>query len=224
MLSIGDKFGMLTVIEQVDPDYGKNGAKYNKYKCVCECGKEKITRETYLRNGQVKSCGCLNHASRNGNKIRGNNYIVVNEVVYVELSNTYNIMKCDLDIWEKAKHYTWHEDDHGYASARIDKKTIRFHLKYFSRPKDKITDHYDRDKLNNLKSNIRFVDSVVNNRNVSKQTNNTTGYKGVSFNKNNGKFYSYINIEPKRRKFLGYYDSASEANLARVIGEMLFYN
>lgn len=33
-----------------------------------------------------------------------------------------------------------------------------------------------------------------------------------------------LSIEPKRRKFLGYYDSASEANLARVIGEMLFYN
>jgi len=52
---IGEKFGRLTVIEIAKRD------KNNKirWKCKCECSKEKIVRSSYLLNGDTKSCGCL---------------------------------------------------------------------------------------------------------------------------------------------------------------------
>lgn len=52
---IGEKYNLLTIIEFVDRD--KNGIK--RYKCQCDCGKEKIIRINDVRSGKTKSCGCL---------------------------------------------------------------------------------------------------------------------------------------------------------------------
>lgn len=52
----GQKFGRLTVIERVDND--KNGL--TRWKCVCECGNEKITLGKLLLRGSTQSCGCYN--------------------------------------------------------------------------------------------------------------------------------------------------------------------
>lgn len=56
----GQKFHRLTVIAQA----GKacNGAA--KWKCICDCGKEREVRGTDLRSGATKSCGCLGTEKR----------------------------------------------------------------------------------------------------------------------------------------------------------------
>lgn len=59
----GKKFGRLTVIEK----YGKIDGKI-AYRCICECGKEKIAIGTYLTSGRTKSCGCLDMESRKSPK------------------------------------------------------------------------------------------------------------------------------------------------------------
>ena len=59
----GKKFGRLTVIEK----YGKIDGKI-AYRCICECGKEKIAIGTYLTSGRTKSCGCLDMESRKNPK------------------------------------------------------------------------------------------------------------------------------------------------------------
>lgn len=50
----GRVFGRLTVIERA-------GSANNRalWRCRCECGNEHITQGQRLRNGKVKSCGCL---------------------------------------------------------------------------------------------------------------------------------------------------------------------
>ena len=45
---------------------------------------------------------------------------------------------------------------------------------------DKIVDHIDGNKLNNVISNLRLVDLSLNARNRGKCTNNTSGFVGVS--------------------------------------------
>jgi hypothetical protein len=50
----GKKFGKLTVLEKCNT-YTKR--KY--WKCICDCGKETIKESYPLRNGLVRSCGCL---------------------------------------------------------------------------------------------------------------------------------------------------------------------
>jgi hypothetical protein len=51
---IGEKFGKLTVREQVA---SKNGAR--QWLCDCDCGGSKIVRAARLRSGDTRSCGCL---------------------------------------------------------------------------------------------------------------------------------------------------------------------
>lgn len=52
----GQKYGMLTVIEEVSSDK-KYGGLY--WKCKCDCGNETIVSSNSLRTGGTISCGCL---------------------------------------------------------------------------------------------------------------------------------------------------------------------
>jgi len=48
----GKRFGKLVVTEYI-------GGKYYKWKCICDCGNEKIVSQNNLKSGNSKSCGCL---------------------------------------------------------------------------------------------------------------------------------------------------------------------
>lgn len=50
----GQKFGRLLVVEKLED---KNGL--TKFRCICDCGNEKITSGNNLKYGSTKSCGCL---------------------------------------------------------------------------------------------------------------------------------------------------------------------
>lgn len=52
---IGYKFNRLTVIEEVDRIHPKRPM----YACKCDCGKMKNVEGRRLREGTIKSCGCL---------------------------------------------------------------------------------------------------------------------------------------------------------------------
>jgi 5-methylcytosine-specific restriction endonuclease McrA len=56
----------LTVLNLTTPD-PQRGARCL---CRCDCGTEKELPLTYLRQGTVKSCGCLNRGENNPNKYR----------------------------------------------------------------------------------------------------------------------------------------------------------
>jgi len=49
------KFERLTVVERAENS--KNGEA--KWLCKCDCGKLKIVKGNHLREGTIKSCGCL---------------------------------------------------------------------------------------------------------------------------------------------------------------------
>lgn len=54
---IGKRFGYLTIIERLTiKDKGKSG--YVFWKCLCDCGNEKIARLQSLKRGETISCGC----------------------------------------------------------------------------------------------------------------------------------------------------------------------
>lgn len=56
---IGKKYGMLTVIKQVEDKICPSGNHETRYECVCDCGNVTIVYGNYLRNGHTKSCGCI---------------------------------------------------------------------------------------------------------------------------------------------------------------------
>src|ERR1700743_3503941 len=52
---IGSRFGKLLVLEE---NVVRSKGRHIVYKCICDCGKEKLIKGTQLRRG-TKSCGCI---------------------------------------------------------------------------------------------------------------------------------------------------------------------
>lgn len=56
---VGQKFGLLTVIEQADSIREESGTIRTAWKCKCDCGNEVIVKTRDLIAGDTHSCGCL---------------------------------------------------------------------------------------------------------------------------------------------------------------------
>lgn len=78
----------------------------------------------------------------------------------------------------------------------------------------KFVDHINRVKNDNRPENLRDAKSKGNARNKGKNRMNTSGYKGVGFDKDSGKWRARIVGPDGKRKCLGRYSSKLEASLA----------
>lgn len=56
----GQRFGMLTVL----PYAGKSKHKHTIWLCKCDCGNEKVIDGQHLKQGNTRSCGCLEKYNR----------------------------------------------------------------------------------------------------------------------------------------------------------------
>ena len=72
---IGESFGRLIVISEVEPSLRKNGKPRRRFLCKCICGNEIVVFGENLTKGNTKSCGCLQKeiASENAAKHRETN-------------------------------------------------------------------------------------------------------------------------------------------------------
>lgn len=74
-------------------------------------------------------------------------------------------------------------------------------------------DHKDRNKLNNRIDNLRLATPSQNQSNRAKGKNNTSGFKGVSWHKNEQMYY--VQIRHKNKQYhLGAYRTAIEGAVA----------
>lgn len=93
--------------------------------------------------------------------------------------------------YEELSKYNWHAkvgNKTFYAMRSIKtgvnkQKNIFMHRVIMQTPKDMVTDHIDGNGLNNQRENLRLCTHSENLRNRKKNTNNTSGYKGVCWNK-----------------------------------------
>lgn len=113
-----------------------------------------------------------------------------------------------------------------YASREIDGKTILMHRYMMSvgDSSDKIVMHIDNDGLNNQRSNLRIVTRSEANHSPRRALgrNNTTGYRGVSYDKARGKYKSRINVDGMEIA-LGRFTTAEEASAAYLEAAGYFY-
>jgi len=65
-------------------------------------------------------------------------------------------------------------------------------------------DHHDQNSLNNKRNNLRPCTRSQNLANGRRQSNNTSGFRGVSWHEGGGKWRAYITVNGKR-KHLGLY-------------------
>jgi hypothetical protein len=106
------------------------------------------------------------------------------------------------------------KNDTGYITIRVDGKYHAAHrliwmMHYGEFPK--LIDHIDGNRNNNLLSNLRSTDRFGNAQNRKLHKNNTSGAKGVLWNKQTCKWTANV-ISNRKRRFLGYFDSFEDAD------------
>jgi len=76
-------------------------------------------------------------------------------------------------------------------------------------------DHIDNNKLNNLFSNLRWATHQENRRNIVMYKNNTTGVKGIIYDKRYNKWMARIRVY-KKLIHIGSFNTIEEATEARI--------
>ncbi len=130
--------------------------------------------------------------------------------------------------------WSWYIDSSGYAARSENFSPTRETIKVYmhreilerkqGRPiaDDCIADHWDRDRHNNRRENLREISQSLNTFNGKKQSNNTSGIVGVSWWKKRNKWRAYIVVK-RKQKHLGQFDELHEAILVRLEAELLYY-
>jgi len=101
-----------------------------------------------------------------------------------------------------------------------EKILISMHRVVLNPAPNKKVDHKDGNGLNNTRDNLRVATEAQNKRNQKKYKNNTSGYKGVTFSRNNRgskKWTARVQLDGKSH-FLGHFVTPEEAYSAYCAG------
>lgn len=101
------------------------------------------------------------------------------------------------------------------AGATCIKDGIVYNSKYS-------VDHKNRDTLDNTKDNLRLCTKSQNAMNSKIPSDNTSGYKGVSWKKDKRKWKAYLTVN-KKQIHLGYFSAIEDAAKARINGARLAF-
>jgi HNH endonuclease/AP2 domain len=105
----------------------------------------------------------------------------------------------------------------GYRYIQLEGKLYLSHrvawaLHYGAEP-DGSLDHINSRKSDNRISNLRIATVSENNRNRLRQSNNTSGFKGVTLNKRTGRYNATLTVDKETHR-LGTFATAEEAAFA----------
>ncbi|MGN0965617.1 MAG: hypothetical protein ACI4O6_09695 [Dysosmobacter sp.] len=187
----GMRFGRLVVL-------GKSGNRAKDrnplWRCRCDCGKEMETTKRRLITGAVSSCGCARTPPMKDLAGKRFGRVVVEE--YAGKANGFHMWRCRCDCGTE---FTTRQSnlENGQTTSCGCK-------------------HRDR-------SGLHFVDGTfvegIDSMTVSKA--NTSGVRGVYFNKRRGKWIAQIVFKGKCY-YLGGYDKLEDAAKARAVGEEMY--
>lgn len=157
-------------------------------------------------------------------KKKGNKYIVdeANNIAKIELTRrdgTVLWTTIDLEDLEKVINfpYTWsakYDPDLeqyyvettiycGFENGKKLGKALKLHKFIMDAKDDEVVDHIDHDTLHNTKGNLRCIPWSNNSTNrKSRNKNNKSGYRNVSWSKNEKKWIVQLSID-KKNKILG---------------------
>lgn len=121
----GQRFGRLIVLEKVKNE--KEKAHELKWRCLCDCGNEKIVIGCKLRNGTTKSCGCLwrenlNFWSKERRErthcVRGHEY--TDENIYIQSNGARSCKRCERDVIQPRRTWKKREKDAKELDEKIE--------------------------------------------------------------------------------------------------------
>ena len=174
----------------------KKKARYGLYRCGL-CGKEWKTCSSSVKSNKIKSCGC---------------YSIKHGLIHTRLYSIWNNMK-KRTLNPKNKHYQYYG---GRGINICDEWKNDFKSFYDWAMSNGYSDELSLDRIDNggnyCPENCRWVTKTIQCRNQRMQTNNTSGYKGVSYHRSSGKYQATVGYE--KQIYLGLYPTAEEAGIA----------
>lgn len=178
---VGNRYGMLTVLERVEDYVSPKGSISTRYRCKCDCGNEILAVRPQLVYGGTISCGCYR---KNKNK-KQNEYSINGDVI--EVNHPKGKILLDIEDIELVRSKKFYVGKNGYVY--IDKVLLHRHL---LNEKNGIVDHINHNKLDNRRNNLRSCDYSING--INKRCSSNTGYIGISRSK---KGYFNVSIDSK---------------------------
>lgn len=107
----------------------------------------------------------------------------------------------DDEDYDELSRFSWYVDNKGYAQRNQNevtpRTTIRMHQQILGVIPGMQIDHLNRNRLDNQRTNLRYISPVNQARNVGMKKNNSSGFKGVSWWSKTGKWRAYITFERK---------------------------
>lgn len=185
---IGKKYGKLTVTSV----FRENSVTWAK--CLCDCGKEKTTRLSSLKNGDCSSCGCEKRDDLEGRRF---GKLTVIKFDHSEKRQAFWLCECNCGNYSVVP--TRNLKNGNTRSCGCEGK---------KQYKNALADMSGGTRAGSLM------------RKPGK--NNTSGRVGVYFNRARGKWTAQIKFK-KKNYFLGNYDNFKDACKAREIAEREIY-
>lgn len=106
--------------------------------------------------------------------------------------------------------HRWRAEKSGYARARIDGKVVRLHVFLARPPRGLEVDHRNRDKRDCRRRNLRIATKSQNGANSKMRSHNTSGYRGVYFCSQTGRWRAEIRADGRGIK-IGRFDKKIKA-------------
>lgn len=121
----------------------------------------------------------------------------------ISLTNSTEYALVDDADYEYLTQWRWQKTPFGYAGRCQSlgtygkNKLVLMHHEILGRENGLVTDHINRDRLDNRRDNLRLSSYQQNNHNKSKQANNTSGFIGVT-KATHERWKAFIYFENKR--------------------------
>lgn len=100
---------------------------------------------------------------------------------------------------------------------------VLMHVLLMRPPHGLEVDHINLDSLDNRRLNLRIGTRSQNMANARRRPNNTSGYNGVGWHAEKGKWRAYIRSDGGGQRFLGYFDDPEEAARVRDIAARVVF-
>lgn len=216
----GNKYGRLTVISRGENDKQGNAMWY----CKCDCGNPNLylARGYGLRNGHIKSCGCLHveTARKQGTSNKKTNKYDLTGEYGIGYTSKGEPFYFDLEDYDIIKDYCWHINKSGYVVCKRD-KLISMHRLVMQAPDNVLVDHIYHKTNDNRKSQLRLCTNSENQMN-RKCSNSSSGICGVYWYAAQQKWSAEIGINGEKI-FLGLYNDINQAIQARKQAEEKYF-
>lgn len=199
----GQKFNRWTVLEFDRLD--ERGEAY--WKCRCDCGSIRSVASYTIRKGTSKGCANCREPHRTGTPYEIKNAVAT---FTTRKGSTFTVSIIDA---QRVANHGWCLAERGYMLASINNKVVTLHQFLLGFRPNMYIDHIDGNRLNNTRANLRWATPMQSAWNQDISSRNTTGYKGVHWNKRARKWQAHIRCNNKWRT-IGFYDSREQAALA----------